>query len=136
DSASTHTNCLIQLLKSGWLRSFVSTEARILQQPLYLSSGYFKKFSKFPLQLQPLALRSTSRCSLAGGEFYSVTTCCQLPFSPLSINFIEASSTPTESSNSLIIKEFFALSAPEEVRIIERFERPSTPNSRFIPKPA
>ncbi|WP_143519763.1 hypothetical protein, partial [Pseudomonas amygdali] len=26
---------------------------------LYLSSGYFKKFSKFPLQLQPLALRST-----------------------------------------------------------------------------
>ncbi|MET0611538.1 MAG: hypothetical protein ABWZ39_09775, partial [Pseudomonas caspiana] len=39
-----------------------------------------KKFSKFPDQLQPLALRSTSRCSLAGGEFYSVTTCCQLPF--------------------------------------------------------
>ena len=47
DSTSTHTNCLIQLLKSGWLRSFVSTEARILQQPLLLSSGYFKKLSKF-----------------------------------------------------------------------------------------
>ncbi|MDQ0121838.1 hypothetical protein J2W17_000775, partial [Pseudomonas lini] len=31
DSTSTHTNCLIQLLKSGWLRSFVSTEVRILQ---------------------------------------------------------------------------------------------------------
>ncbi|MGE8191268.1 hypothetical protein ACQKP4_28675, partial [Pseudomonas sp. NPDC086278] len=56
DSTSTHTNCLIQLLKSGWLRAFVSTEARILQQPLLLSSGYFSKFSKFPLQLQPLAL--------------------------------------------------------------------------------
>ncbi|TWR83264.1 hypothetical protein FJD38_24340, partial [Pseudomonas saxonica] len=48
DSTSTHTNCLIQLLKSGWL-SFRSTEARILQQPLLLSSGYFKMFSKFPL---------------------------------------------------------------------------------------
>jgi hypothetical protein len=79
-STSTHTNCLIQLLKSGWLRSFVSTEARILQRLLYLSSGYFKKFSEFPHQLQPLALRSTWRLTSAGGEFYSVTTCCQLPF--------------------------------------------------------
>ena len=51
DSTSTHTNCLIQLLKSGWLRSFVSTEARILQQPLLLSSGYFQKFSKFRLEI-------------------------------------------------------------------------------------
>lgn len=49
DYTSTHTNCLIQLLKSGWLRSFVSTEARILQQPHLLSSDFFKKFSKFPL---------------------------------------------------------------------------------------
>ncbi|AUG97354.1 hypothetical protein AWU82_28095 [Pseudomonas glycinae] len=32
---------MIQLLKSGWLRSFVSTEARILQQPHLLSSDYF-----------------------------------------------------------------------------------------------
>ncbi|WP_256343737.1 hypothetical protein, partial [Pseudomonas sp. NFACC49-2] len=32
------------------------TEARILQRPVHLSSGYFQKFSKFPLQLQPLAL--------------------------------------------------------------------------------
>ena len=51
DSTSTHTNCLIQLLKSGWLRSFVSTEARILQQRLLLSSGYFQKFSKFRLEI-------------------------------------------------------------------------------------
>ncbi|MFW0753627.1 hypothetical protein ACN1C3_02585, partial [Pseudomonas sp. H11T01] len=74
DSTSTHTNCLIQLLKSGWLRSFVSTEARILRFPLSLSSGYFSKLSKFPLQLQPLG---ASDHSLAGGEFYSVTRCCQ-----------------------------------------------------------
>ena len=50
-STSTHTNCLIQLLKSGWLRSFVSTEARILQRLVFLSSGYFKKFSKFRLEI-------------------------------------------------------------------------------------
>ncbi|VFB19020.1 Uncharacterised protein [Pseudomonas fragi] len=31
------------------LASFRCTEARILQQPLLLSSGYFKMFSKFPL---------------------------------------------------------------------------------------
>ncbi|PBK54028.1 hypothetical protein BUE61_10820, partial [Pseudomonas syringae pv. actinidiae] len=80
-TTSTHTNCLIQLLKSGWLRSFVSTEARILQRLLHLSSGYFQKLSKFPLQLQPLALRSTLGCSSAGGEFYSVTTACQTLFS-------------------------------------------------------
>ncbi|WP_221035882.1 hypothetical protein, partial [Pseudomonas syringae group genomosp. 3] len=34
--------------------------------PLYLSSGYFKKFSKFPLQLQPLALRSTLELLISG----------------------------------------------------------------------
>ena len=50
-----------------------------------LSSGYFQKFSKFVDQLQPLALRSMRHLTSAGGEFYSVTTCCQPPFSPLSI---------------------------------------------------
>jgi hypothetical protein len=114
-STSTHTNCLIQLLKSGWLRSFVSTEARILQRLLYLSSGYFKKFSKFPDQLQPLALRSTWCLTSAGGEFYSVTTCCQLPFSPLSIQ----ASEPKHSS-LLTSKEFSVSSAPEVGRIIDR----------------
>ncbi|MDH0748912.1 hypothetical protein N5D61_21520, partial [Pseudomonas sp. GD03842] len=59
---------------------FVSTEARILQQRLVVSSGYFPKLSKFPLQLQPLALRSIWHLTSAGGEFYSVTTGCQPPF--------------------------------------------------------
>ncbi|WP_256592703.1 hypothetical protein, partial [Pseudomonas sp. 43NM1] len=72
----------IQLLKSGWLRSFVSTEARILQQRQLLSSGYFQKFSK-------ISSTTSTTCafdlSLAGGEFYSVTRCCQLLFfNPLS----------------------------------------------------
>ncbi len=74
DSTSTHTNCLIQLLKSGWLRSFVSTEARILQQPHLLSSDYFQKFSKIP---STTSTTCASDLSLAGGEFYSVTRCCQ-----------------------------------------------------------
>ncbi|WP_259696101.1 hypothetical protein, partial [Pseudomonas brassicacearum] len=33
-----------------WVEPFVSTEARILQRPAYLSSGYFQKFSKFRLE--------------------------------------------------------------------------------------
>ena len=74
DSTSTHTNCLIQLLKSGWLRSFVSTEARILQQPHLLSSDYFQKFSK---NSSTTSTTCASDLSLAGGEFYSVTRCCQ-----------------------------------------------------------
>ena len=74
DSTSTHTNCLIQLLKSGWLRAFVSTEARILQQPHLLSSDYFQKFSKIS---STTSTTCASDLSLAGGEFYSVTRCCQ-----------------------------------------------------------
>ena len=74
DSTSTHTNCLIQLLKSGWLRAFVSTEARILQQPHLLSSDYFQKLSKIS---STTSTTCASDLSLAGGEFYSVTRCCQ-----------------------------------------------------------
>ena len=47
---------LDSVVKERLAEPFVSTEARILQQRLNLSSGYFQKFSKFPLQLQPLAL--------------------------------------------------------------------------------
>lgn len=74
DYTSTHTNCLIQLLKSGWLRAFVSTEARILQQPHLLSSDYFQKLSKIS---STTSTTCASDLSSAGGEFYSVTRCCQ-----------------------------------------------------------
>ncbi|KPW38006.1 hypothetical protein ALO66_100664 [Pseudomonas coronafaciens pv. atropurpurea] len=77
---------MIQLLKSGWLRSFVSTEARILQRLLYLSSGYFQKFSKFPLQLQPLALRSTLQLLFSGRRILQrYNRVSNSFFSPLSI---------------------------------------------------
>ncbi|ABA72431.1 hypothetical protein Pfl01_0687 [Pseudomonas fluorescens Pf0-1] len=97
DSTSTHTNCLIQLLKSGWLRSFFSTEARILQQPHLLSSDYFQKFSKIS---STTSTTCASDLSLAGGEFYSVTRCCQHLFSPLSTEKIEPLKAPKKTGTS------------------------------------
>jgi hypothetical protein len=72
------------LLKSDWLRSFISTEARILQQPHLLSSDYFQKFSK---NSSTTSTTCVSDLSEAGGEFYSVTRCCQHLF----FNFLLAS---------------------------------------------
>ncbi|TEA61080.1 hypothetical protein, partial [Pseudomonas sp. CH235] len=50
------------------------TEARILQQPHLLSSDYFQKLSKIS---STTSTTCASDLSLAGGEFYSVTRCCQ-----------------------------------------------------------
>ncbi|MET0950021.1 MAG: hypothetical protein ABWY17_16215, partial [Pseudomonas sp.] len=47
---------------------------------------------------------------------------------------IETSSSPIKPANYLITKEFSVSSAPEEVRIIDRFERPSTVNLNFLQK--
>lgn len=79
---STHTNCLIRLLKSDLVKRFAQPRPRILRFPLSLSSVYFEVFSEKPVQLQPL---NSLRSLVAGGESYSVKTCCQLPFSPLPI---------------------------------------------------
>ncbi|MGE8065900.1 hypothetical protein ACQKP2_12140, partial [Pseudomonas sp. NPDC089569] len=64
----------------------ISTEARILQQPHLLSSGYFQKFSKFRLEI--LNNFNHLRCrSLVSGrrilQRYSLlsTPLFQLPFS-------------------------------------------------------
>ncbi|MBX8585748.1 hypothetical protein K5D52_14690, partial [Pseudomonas cichorii] len=38
---------LDSVVKERWVEPFVSTEARILQRPPYLSSGYFNKFQSF-----------------------------------------------------------------------------------------
>ncbi|RMU14238.1 hypothetical protein ALP33_04962 [Pseudomonas amygdali pv. lachrymans] len=91
----------MQLLKSGWLRAFISTEARILQRLLYLSSGYFKKLSKFPLQLQPLALRSTLQLLISGRRILQrYNRVSNSFFSPLSIT---ADSTSFLADSSLQI---------------------------------
>ncbi|QGL59291.1 hypothetical protein POR16_24665 [Pseudomonas coronafaciens pv. oryzae str. 1_6] len=94
---------MIQLLKSGWLRPFVSTEARILQRLLYLSSGYFQKLSKFPLQLQPLALRSTLQLLFSGRRILQrYNRVSNSFFSPLSITADSAYSLADSSLRSLV----------------------------------
>jgi hypothetical protein len=72
---------LDSVVKERWVDSFVSTEARILRFPLSLSSVYFEVFQNFPLNFKHL---TRFDLSLAGGEFYSDLSRCQLPFSPLS----------------------------------------------------
>ncbi|WDH20994.1 hypothetical protein [Pseudomonas chlororaphis] len=139
---------LDSVVKERLVKSFVSTEARILQQPLHLSSGYFKKFSKFPLQLQPLALPiSRQREANSTALHAAVNT----SFSPLSTEKIEsltrrkltAQSTPPgfdelkrnrcrKPRNSLNIKEFSVSTAPEVGRIIDFQNLPSTPNLSFL----
>ncbi|KAB0563409.1 hypothetical protein F7R03_26850, partial [Pseudomonas palleroniana] len=53
--------------KERLVKSFVSTEARILQQPHLLSSDYFQKLSKIS---STTSTTCASDLSLAGGEFY------------------------------------------------------------------
>ncbi|QED83066.1 hypothetical protein PSYTB_04765 [Pseudomonas amygdali pv. tabaci str. ATCC 11528] len=94
---------MIQFLKSGWLRAFVSTEARILQRLLYLSSGYFKKLSKFPLQLQPLALRSTLQLLISGRRILQrYNRVSNSFFSPLSITADSTSFLADSSLQTLV----------------------------------
>ncbi|WP_149030140.1 hypothetical protein, partial [Pseudomonas syringae group genomosp. 7] len=50
-------------------------------------SGYFNKLSKFPLQLQPLALRSTLQLLISGRRILQrYNRVSNSFFSPLSIN--------------------------------------------------
>ena len=55
DSTSTHTNCLIQLLKNSRLSLSPQPRPRILQQPFYLSSCFSNLFPEKLLSTQPLA---------------------------------------------------------------------------------
>src|SRR5690606_2130606 len=75
---STHTNCLIQLLKSVSIKPFALTEAAHSTAALCLVKLFLKKFF---FLLNRLCLRSTQRLSSAGGEFYSVQNRCQPPIS-------------------------------------------------------
>jgi hypothetical protein len=145
---STHTNCLIQLLKSVSIKSFVSTEAAHLTAACVSVKLFSKSFS---FLLNRLRLRSTYRLSSAGGEFYSVTNRCQPPFSPLPINPIEAANRtqpppcqpgafysnspsvqPFVFANFLIYKRFRQRPAPEKVRIIGPAKRTSRVDLGFI----
>ena len=71
---STHTNCLIQLLKNSWLS--LSSQPR---RAFYSSLLFRQAISKISFQTQPLALQINFSLSSAGGEFYSVSNRCQHP---------------------------------------------------------
>ena len=76
---STHTNCLIQFVKERLVKSFSSQPRRAFYAFLRACQAFILKFF---VSLQTL---DSLRSLVAGGEFYSVTTCCQPPFSPLPI---------------------------------------------------
>ena len=139
---STHTNCLIQLLKSVSIKPFVSTEAANSTAALCLVKLFLKKFF---FLLNRLCLRSTQRLSSAGGEFYSVQNRCQPPLStacdqpdrstnrakppPCQPGAFYSNSPSVQAlnlANLLIYKRFRPRPAPEKVRIIGRQNEAST----------
>ena len=108
---------LDSVVKERWVDSFVSTEARILQQPHSLSSAYFQKFFENLLKLQTL---DSLRSLVSGRRILQ-------RFNSLSTTFFTASdladrnpSELTETCNSLITKEFRVPLSLEVGRIIRR----------------
>ncbi|MGA4576799.1 hypothetical protein ACPA0Q_19660, partial [Stutzerimonas frequens] len=77
---STHTNCLIQLLKSVSIKPFVSTEAAHSTAAYLTVKLFFENF----FSTQPLAASINLHLSPAGGESYSDQNRCQLPLSTAS----------------------------------------------------
>ncbi|WP_208605796.1 hypothetical protein, partial [Phytopseudomonas punonensis] len=78
---STHTNCLIQLLKNGWL--ILSSQPRRASYSSLISCQVV--FEELFLSSQHLAAPDQIIFSPAGGAFYSVTNRCQHPLLPPSI---------------------------------------------------
>jgi len=146
---------LDSVVKERAVDSFVSTEARILQQPHLPSSCFSKFFPKKFFLLNHLRFRSASNFSSAGGEFYSVSNRCQPPLLPLFDQLTEpptgsnhhpaspAHSTqlsllcnPSLKSNLLFYKKFKKPHTPEELRIIGTAERRSIDCYAFVSTPA
>ena len=74
--------------------------------------------------------------SSAGGEFYSVTRCCQhLFFNSLRLRWTEATCCRI-LRNSLINKKFSVSTAPEVGRIIDTWDLPSTTIYAFLAEEA
>lgn len=130
---STHTNCLIQLLKSVSIKPFVSTEAAHSTAAFLTVKLFFENL----FSTQPLAASINLHLSSAGGESYSVQNRCQPPLSTAfdqSDRSHQQDSTSTLSArrillesatsatlllaNLLIYKRFCLRTAPEVVRII------------------
>jgi hypothetical protein len=82
---------LDSIVKERWVDSFVSTEARILQQRQLLSSGYFTKLQGFPCYFNHLRFDQlhVARQREANSTAFQLAVNCL--FSPLPITAIEAS---------------------------------------------
>jgi len=87
---STHTNCLIQLLKSVSIKSFVSTEAAHSTAALFLVKLFLKKFF---FLLNRLRFRSTCVSRQREANHTASETAVNHLFTPPPIN-------PTEAANS------------------------------------
>jgi hypothetical protein len=85
---------LDSVVKEQLVKPFVSTEARILQQPLYLSSCFSILFPEKLLSTQPLAL--SIRTSSLQREAHSTAfkTAVNTSFLPLSIHSTEPPTEP------------------------------------------
>ncbi|MBU0562384.1 MAG: hypothetical protein KJ890_02370 [Gammaproteobacteria bacterium] len=131
---STHTNCLIQLLKSVSIKSFVSTEAAHSTAALLPVKLFLKKFF---FLLNRLRFRSACVSRQREANHTAFKTAVNHLFQPLPINPTEAANRiqpppcqpgafysnprsvqPFYFDNLLIYKRFFLRTAPEVVRII------------------
>ena len=74
---STHTNCLIQLLKNVPVKPFVSTEAAHSTAALHSVKLFFEFVSGETLFYSTTCASDQTSFSSAGGAFYSVQNRCQ-----------------------------------------------------------
>ena len=129
---STHTNCLIQLVKERLVKPFVSTEARILQHLLNLSSS----FSKFSFLLNRLRFRSAIQLLVSGRRILQDHRSLSTPSTATFENHLQKSGATQLSPhpqhppehNLLFWKAFFAETL-KVGRIIGPQIRPSTPKT-------
>src|SRR5690606_28850452 len=130
-STSTHTNCLLQLLKSVSMGPKVSTEAAHSTPPIPLVKH---QLNDFFVSAQSLTTATrTSRISQREANHTAVDHTVNLASTsnpPLLTN----SSQPTPSSITLILKEFSAASRCEVGRIIGATFLPSTAFCSFLIK--
>lgn len=87
DSTSTHTNCLIQLLKSVSIKPFVSTEAAHSTAALCLVKLFLKKFF---FLLNRLRFRSARASRQREANSTAFKPAVNRLLKPLSINLTEA----------------------------------------------
>ncbi|MFJ2547026.1 hypothetical protein ACIOVF_11230, partial [Pseudomonas sp. NPDC087612] len=117
---------LDSVVKERLVKSFSSQPRRAFYAFLRACQAFILKFF---VQLQPL---DSLRSLVAGGEFYSVSNRCQLPFFTAADLSIEAPPDDPGTANPLKFKEFSVPTAPEVGRIIERSEGASRTYFNFV----